>query len=59
MVSRRNFLSGAGAITAAVGSATVSKAALAALPEPVIQTSADTAPPWITPVAGSPTNRGS
>ena len=40
MVSRRNFLSGAGAITAAVGSATVSKAALAALPEPVIQTEA-------------------
>ena len=49
MVSRRNFLSGAGAITAAVGSATVSKAALAALPEPVIQTSADTQAPLVPP----------
>ena len=49
MVSRRNFLSGAGAITAAVGNATVSKAALAALPEPIIQTSADTQAPLLPP----------
>ncbi len=38
MVSRRKFLGGAGAITAAVSAAAVSKVAMAALPEPVLQT---------------------
>ena len=44
--SRRQFF--AGAATAVVG-ATVARSALAALPEPVIQTSVETAPP---PAAG-------
>jgi manganese oxidase len=55
MVNRRNFLSGAGAITAAASAAAVSKVALAALPEPVIQTHADTAPPLV-PATGRPYN---
>ncbi len=46
MTSRRDFMRGAGAITAAVGAAAVSKAAMAALPEPVIQTRPDTQPPY-------------
>ena len=46
MTSRRDFMRGAGAITAAVGAAAVSKAAMAALPEPVIQTKPDTQPPY-------------
>ncbi len=45
MTNRRNFLSGAGLITGAVAAASVSKVAMAALPEPVLQTSADTLPP--------------
>ncbi len=44
MVSRRGFLQGAG-----VASAAVSSVAMAALPEPVIQTSADTQPPLVPP----------
>ena len=44
---RRAFLGGA-AFTA-VAAASVSRVAMAALPEPVIQTSADTAPPLIPP----------
>ena len=47
MVSRRNFLGGAGAITAAASAAAVSKVAMAALPEPVIQTKPDTMPPLV------------
>ncbi|MFZ6773502.1 multicopper oxidase family protein [Undibacterium sp. SXout7W] len=47
MNTRRHFLSGLGAITAAASAASVSKVAMAALPEPVIQTSADTMPPVI------------
>lgn len=47
MSSRRHFLSGLGAITAATAAASVSKVAMAALPEPVTQTSADTMPPLI------------
>ena len=35
MTNRRNFLSGAGLITGAVAAASVSKVAMAALPEPV------------------------
>lgn len=50
--SRRQFF--AGAATAVVG-ATVARSALAALPEPVIQTSVDTAPPLI-PNSGRPYN---
>jgi FtsP/CotA-like multicopper oxidase with cupredoxin domain len=55
MVSRRNFLGGAGAVTATLGSAAVSKVALAALPEPVIQTRPDTMPPLV-PSSGRPYN---
>ncbi len=55
MVSRRNFLSTGGAITAAVGAATVSRVAMAALPEPVIQTRPDTMPPLV-PGTGRPYN---
>jgi FtsP/CotA-like multicopper oxidase with cupredoxin domain len=47
MTSRRNFLSGAGAITGAIAAASVSKVAMAALPEPVLQTKADTMPPLV------------
>ena len=55
MNSRRNFLRGAGTMTAAVAAATVSKVALAALPEPVSQTSPDTMPPLV-PNSGRPYN---
>lgn len=55
MNSRRNFLRGAGTVTAAVAAATVSKVAMAALPEPVSQTSPDTMPPLI-PGTGRPYN---
>ena len=55
MVSRRNFLGGAGAVTAAVTAAAVSKVAMAALPEPVIQTKPDTMPPLV-PNTGRPYN---
>ncbi|MDO9002570.1 MAG: copper oxidase [Aquabacterium sp.] len=55
MLSRRNFVSGAGAISAAVAAASVSKAAMAALPEPVLQTSPNTMPPLV-PSTGRPYN---
>ncbi|MBI3156696.1 MAG: copper oxidase [Burkholderiales bacterium] len=55
MFNRRQFLRGAGAITAAASAAAVGKAALAALPEPVIQTGASTAPPLV-PATGRPYN---
>ena len=55
MFSRRHFLGRAGAITAAVSAAAVSKVALAALPEPVIQTRPDTMPPLV-PNSGRPYN---
>lgn len=59
MVSRRNFIGGASAVTAAVTAAvttaTVSKVAMAALPEPVIQTKPDTMPPLV-PNTGRPYN---
>ena len=51
MVSRRNFLAGA----AAVGATAVSRVAMAALPEPVLQTSPGTAPPLV-PNTGRPYN---
>ena len=55
MVSRRHFLgsASAGAITAAATAATVSPVAMAALPEPVLQTSPDTLPP-LQPPTGRP-----
>ena len=49
MVSRRDFLAGA----AAASAASVGRAALAALPEPVIQQSAKTAAPLV-PETGRP-----
>jgi FtsP/CotA-like multicopper oxidase with cupredoxin domain len=49
---RRNFLLGTGATLAATS---VARAAMAALPEPVVQTSADTAPP-LPPSTGRPYN---
>ncbi|MBE7417952.1 MAG: copper oxidase [Ideonella sp.] len=59
MVSRRNFIGGASATTAAltgaVGSAAVSTVALAALPEPVLQHKPDTMPP-LAPASGRPYN---
>ena len=55
MVSRRNFLGRAGAVTAAVSAAAVGKVAMAALPEPVIQTKPDTMPPLV-PNTGRPYN---
>ncbi len=51
MNNRRNFLGAAGAIAAA----TVSKVAMAALPEPVLQTRPDTMPP-LAPANGRPYN---
>ncbi len=53
MFSRRKFFRGAGALTAAVSAASVSRVALAALPEAVQQTSPDTQPP-LAPSAGRP-----
>ena len=55
MVSRRDFLMGAGAAGVAVSAATVSKVAMAALPEIVSATSADTQQPLM-PNTGRPYN---
>ena len=55
MLSRRHLLRGAGAITAAAAAASVSKVAMAALPEPIIQTKPDTMPPLL-PSNGRPYN---
>jgi FtsP/CotA-like multicopper oxidase with cupredoxin domain len=59
MSNRRNFLSGAGAIAAATATAFttagVSKVAMAALPEPVMQDKPDTMPPLM-PATGRPYN---
>ena len=55
MSSRRHFLGGAGAIAAAVSAATVSRVAMAALPEPVLQDKPDTMPPLV-PNTGRPYN---
>ena len=55
MFSRRKMLGGAGAITAAAAAASVSKVAMAALPEPVMQTKPDTMPPLV-PQTGRPYN---
>jgi FtsP/CotA-like multicopper oxidase with cupredoxin domain len=53
--NRRSFLAGLGAIAGAVSAASVSKVAMAALPEPVIQTGAATAGPLV-PNTGRPYN---
>lgn len=55
MLTRRDLLKKVGAITAAVGVAAVSRNSMAALPEPVIQQSADTMDPLI-PNTGRPYN---
>jgi manganese oxidase len=59
MFSRRTFFRGAGAAGAAVAAASVatsvSKVAMAALPEPVLQSSPDTMPPLL-PATGRPYN---
>ncbi len=52
MVSRRNFL---GASAVAASATAVSKGALAALPEPVLQDKPDTMPPLV-PNTGRPYN---
>lgn len=49
MTSRRDFFRNAGIAGAAVASAAVSRVALAAVPEPVIETTADTRGPLIPP----------
>ena len=49
LFSRRSFVQGAGAVTAAVASAAVSRVALAALPEPATQTRPDTMAPLVPP----------
>ncbi|MFO7704182.1 MAG: copper oxidase [Halopseudomonas sp.] len=53
MVSRRDFFMGASAITAAVAASSVSRVAMASLPEPVIQGSPDTMAP-LEPNTGRP-----
>jgi len=53
MASRRDFFRGATAITGAVAAASVAKAAMAALPEPVLQTDPGTMPPFA-PSTGRP-----
>jgi len=53
MASRRDFFRGATAITAAATAASVARAALAALPEPVIQGDPGTMPP-LAPATGRP-----
>ena len=55
MPSRRSFLGGAGVAAATVGIGAVSRVAMAALPEPAIQTQADTMPPLL-PNTGRPYN---
>ncbi len=55
-LKRRNFF--AGAAMTAVAAASVSKVAMAALPEPVLMDKPDTAPPLLPPMA-APTTRWS
>ena len=54
-LNRRSFLGTAGTLTAAVSATAVSRAALAALPEPVLQTQPGTMPPLL-PATGQPYN---
>ena len=53
MTNRRNFLGGAGAITTAIAAASVGRVAMAALPEPVLQSTPDTMAPLV-PASGRP-----
>src|SRR5690606_29524210 len=53
MASRREFFRGATAVTGAVAAASVAKAAMAALPEPVVRTDPGTMPP-LSPSSGRP-----
>ncbi len=53
MVTRRNFLAGSGAITAAATATAVNSASLLSLPEPVVQTTPSTMPP-LAPPTGRP-----
>jgi FtsP/CotA-like multicopper oxidase with cupredoxin domain len=53
MTNRRNFLAGASAITGALAATGVARAALAAIPEPILQTTPDTMPPLV-PATGRP-----
>src|SRR5258706_259852 len=55
MFTRRNFLGKSAAITAAVSAASVCRAAMAALPEPVLQSEPGTMPPLL-PTSGRPYN---
>ena len=55
MNSRRQFLKAVGMIGGAVAASAVNRVALAALPEPVIQTKAETMPPLV-PNSGRPYN---
>ena len=55
MSSRRDFFKTAGIAGGAIAAAAVSRVAMAALPEPVIQTQPDTMPPLV-PSTGRPYN---
>ena len=57
MLSRRQMLGASGAISTAVAASAVSRVAMAALPEPVLQTQPDTMPPLV-PNSGRPYNAG-
>ena len=54
-VNRRKFLTGAVATSATLAAAAVSRVSMAALPEPVLQSSPDTQAPLI-PQTGRPYN---
>ncbi|MEY2838906.1 MAG: hypothetical protein RJB60_1205 [Pseudomonadota bacterium] len=67
MNTRRHFLRGASlaglgtaaaSVTSAVNAASVNRASLGSLPEPVLQTSAATMPPLV-PATAAPTTRSS
>jgi FtsP/CotA-like multicopper oxidase with cupredoxin domain len=55
MNTRRHFLQGSSAMAIAATACAVGKAAMAAIPEPVVQTSAETMPP-VVPQSGRPYN---
>ncbi|MDO9450960.1 MAG: multicopper oxidase domain-containing protein, partial [Rugosibacter sp.] len=55
MNSRRQFFKQAGLVGSAVAASAVSRVAMAALPEPIIQTQSDTMPPLV-PNNGRPYN---
>ena len=53
MNSRRQLFKSAGIIAGAIAASAVSRVAMSALPEPVLQTKPDTMPPWV-PNSGRP-----